>query len=144
MKNNRLMRPGFMLGLLFLGSFSYGQVGWSFSAERKGDTVVEVHLKASLSDGWHLYSSDSSASPFPTKINIEQKAGVRLKGALRERGRLITGEAGDVRYFIGEAEFVQVLICDRDLHHAKGTVEFVTCTDERCMAPVKKEFSVRL
>ena len=125
---------------------SYGQVVWTFSAVKKTGNIVEVHVKASLSEGWHLYSSDTVSSPFPTQVKVLAGPGLSLQGPLREEGRMVVGmqpEGGEpVRYFKGTVDFIQSVTISADLHSVSGTVQFVICTDEQCMPPGKKEFTV--
>ncbi|MHA4811455.1 hypothetical protein ACX0G9_25365 [Flavitalea flava] len=142
MQNNKVLRPGLFFALIIAGFAGYAQVSWSFSAVKKTDSLVELHLKASLSDGWHLYGTDTLSSPFPTKINILPEPGLKFSGPLQEKGRLVSTD-GSVRYFMGMAEFIQGVRVDTGRHGMQGTVQYVICTQEQCLAPVKKDWIVR-
>jgi hypothetical protein len=144
--NKKLIHVGFILWLLMTAGNGYGQVTWDFSAVKKSDHLVEVHLKALLSEGWHLYPTDSASSPFPTKIDFLPGPGFSLKGALREKGELTTyyqkDSGGSIRYFTGAVEFIQEVSVGSNGHSAQGTVRFVVCTDEECMPPETKDFAI--
>jgi hypothetical protein len=150
MKNNsggRMVRiAGVLFWLMAMAHGSYGQVVWSFSAVKKSGSLVEVHVKASLSEGWHIYSTDTASSPFPTQVTVLPGPGFSLQGSLREEGRLIVAAQPDggapVRYFKGTVDFVRPVKIGGDLHSVSGTIQFVICTDEQCMPPGKKEFTV--
>lgn len=144
--NNKTFRIVFLCWLIVIAYAGHAQVEWSFSAVKKVDGLVELHLKASLAEGWHIYSTDSTASPFPTRIIFQP--GLLLRGVLREKGQLSGGNQKDVgfpmRYFTGTAEFIQTVRVDAAVHNVQGTVEFVICTDEQCLPPEKKKFVVEL
>ena len=69
--------PKYLLLLLFIsfGFCAAAQVqhplSWSYTAKKIADKTYEIHLTATLQDGWHTYSqSTPDGGPLPTKVTI--------------------------------------------------------------------------
>jgi thiol:disulfide interchange protein DsbD len=44
---------------VFAGNAQLNPVTWSFSATKIADKTYEIHMKAIIQSGWHLYSQTS-------------------------------------------------------------------------------------
>ena len=119
-----------------------------FTTEWKdlSNNEVEVIFKAILDEGWHVYSTDlGEGGPISATFNIESKEGVEVVGKLTPRGKEI--DKMDpifnmrVRYFEGEAIFVQKLKITDKAYKITGYLEYGACNDENCLPPTSVDFS---
>ena len=122
-------------------------VKWTFEQKQVNDSVYDLIFKASIDQGWHLYSTDlPPGGPVKTSINIEPNNGFSLDGKLDAKSTMIkkfdqTFQM-ELEYYAHEAIFTQrvKLLTDKPLE-IKGTVEFMSCNDETCLPPTEKDFS---
>jgi len=65
-------------------------VSWTFSAKKITDKQYEVEMKASIIQGWHLYSQQQpeDAIAIPTEFILNQNPLLLLKGKIREVGKM--------------------------------------------------------
>lgn len=125
-------------------------VQWSFTTKKIDATTYEVHLTASIEEGWHLYSQTTpEGGPVPTAISFSKNPLVSASGAAREVGKMekhfepLFGV--EVKQFSGKAIFVQTVKLKGKIKTTlNGTVEFMTCNDRECLPPATKKFSVSL
>ena len=126
-------------------------VQWTFE---KGDKVgdrYELKFKATIEDGWHLYSHFiTDEGPIPTSILFEENENVDVKEKFKENGNKITkhDEAFDMElsWYEHEVTFVQKAKLLKGVAGAilKGEVEFMVCNDEMCLPPDYIPFSFNL
>ena len=107
---------------------------------------VEVVFHATLDEGWHVYSTElGDGGPISATFNIDSKEGVELVGKLTPRGKEI--DKMDpifnmrVRYFEGQATFVQKLKITGKEYKIAGYFEYGACNDENCLPPTSVDFS---
>lgn len=133
---------------------SFGQiqnpVKWSFSAKKLSAGNYEVHLKAEIQTGWHIYSQTTpEGGPVPTAITFSKNPLITLTGSLKEVGKMEQHREPlfgvDVKQFSSKVDFVQIVkIKNNVLTNAIGTVEYMVCNDKQCLPPKKVEFSISL
>ena len=89
-------------------------VKWSFSAKKIDATTFEVHMTASIEDGWHIYSQTTpDGGPIPTTIEYTKNPQViKLKGKVKTT--------------------------------LNGFVEFMSCNDHECLPPSKEKFTIAI
>jgi hypothetical protein len=149
------MKPVVISILLMLTvSFSWGQlqpVIWSYGAKKTADRTYEVEIKATVKEGWHLFSQTQPADAIaiPTAFTIHPNPLLIRKGALREIGKLEKYKdktLGVTAYqYSGQVRFVQTVTLKAKVKTVyAGTVEFQTCDDEKCLPPQKVNFSIPL
>lgn len=122
-------------------------VKWTYEQKQVSDSVYDLTFKASIDQGWHLYSTDlPPGGPVKTSINIKPNDGFELNGKLQAKSPMIkkfdqTFQM-ELEYYAHEAVFVQrvKLLTDKPLE-IKGSVEFMSCNDETCLPPTDKDFS---
>ena len=109
------------------------------------DNEVEVIFKATLEDGWHVYSTDlAEGGPISATFNVDSKEGIELVGKLTPKGKEI--DKMDpifdmrVRYFEGQATFVQKLKITAANYKIEGYLEYGACNDENCLPPTSVDF----
>ena len=109
------------------------------------ENEAEIIFKAVLDDGWHVYSTDlGDGGPISATFNVDSKQGVELVGKLKPQGKEI--DKIDpifnmrVRYFEGQATFVQKLIITSANYQLEGYLEYGACNDENCLPPTSVDF----
>jgi thiol:disulfide interchange protein DsbD len=125
-------------------------VKWNFNSKRINATTCEIHLTASLENGWHMYSQTTpEGGPIPTSIEFIKNPLVSIDGPAKELGKLeqryepLFGV--DVKQFSNKVDFVQIVKMKGKAKTAiNGTVEFMTCNDHECLPPSSQKFSIAL
>jgi hypothetical protein len=97
---------------------------WSFTAKKLSGGKYELHLTATLANGWHVYSQKSSANgPGPTTITFNSNALVNTKGTVKEVGQLVKGNIKT---------------------NVSGNIQYTLCNDSKCLPPKTVDFSISL
>jgi len=139
--------------LLFFVSNSYSQqpVSWSYSAKKISDKVYEVHLKATINDGWHIYAQKQpkDAIGLPTKVKFTSNPLLSFKGNPQEKGKLekVTNEEVGMEnhQYEKEVDFVQLITIKANAKtNVAGSIEFMACTEEHCLPPETVSFNLQL
>ena len=120
-------------------------VNWEYSIRKIGDQIFELHLNASIKDGWHIYAQvqPRDAISIPTRIRFTSNPLIALIGHTKEKGNLqkqVIKELKIEQYDYAEnVEFVQLIKLKAKVKtNVNGTVAYQVCTDDQCM-PVKEE-----
>jgi len=125
-------------------------VEWTFEAKKLADGQYEVHLKASIDEGWYIYSSnlESDMGPIPTAVYFEAPEGLAPVGDITEKGNKKSGydELFDMNItkFANEVTFIQQVKVPGSTKSINGSVEYMTCDDNRCLPPRPVSFSIKL
>lgn len=149
------MRKLFIVAFLLITSVSFAQplspVSWSFASKKISENVYEVHLVATIQQGWHLYSQNqpSDAIAQPTSFNFSKNPLVALEGKVKEVGKLekYRDEKLDVsaNQYSQKVTFVQkVKVKGKVKTNVSGKLEFQTCDDKKCLPPKTVNFSIAL
>ena len=149
------MRKIFLLSVIVLiSSFSFAQVKnpvkWTFSSKKIDATTYEVHMSATLENGWHIYSQTTpDGGPVPTSIEFTKNPLLNLEGAATETGKLEQRHEElfgvDVKQYSSKVDFVQTVKIKGNVKTTlNGTIEFMTCNDHECLPPTKQQFSIPL
>ena len=147
----KLLFPLFCLLLGFQTTAQPNPVSWTFSVKKIGDKTFEVEMKATIIQGWHLYSQQQPADAIaiPTEFVWNQNPLVQLKGKIREVGKMERYKDATLgvtaHQYSGQVSFVQTVELKAKVKTAiSGTVEYQTCDDEKCLPPKKIPFSISL
>ncbi|MGN6166091.1 MAG: protein-disulfide reductase DsbD domain-containing protein [Flavisolibacter sp.] len=141
------------LGLVMISAVNAqvkNPVRWSFSTKRINTTTYEVHLTASIENGWHIYSQTTpDGGPVPTSIDYLPNPLLTLDGAIKEVGKLEQHSEPlfgvDVKQFSNKVDFVQVVKLKGKAKTAlSGSIEFMTCNDHECLPPKSVKFSLSI
>lgn len=125
-------------------------VQWSYTAKKLNATTYEVHLSATIEDGWHLYSQTTpDGGPVATTIAFAKNPLLILEGNVKEIGKLEQRHEElfgvDVKQFSNKVDFVQVVKLKGKAKTAlNGSLEFMTCNDRECLPPKIQQFSIAL
>jgi hypothetical protein len=125
-------------------------IAWNYSVKKIKDKTYEIHMTATLQNGWHTYSqSTPEGGPVPTSISFSKNPLVSLEGDVREDGKLqqkfedVFGI--NVKYFSDKVDFVQTVKLKASAKTAvTGTIEYMLCTNEKCLPPAKVPFKVNI
>jgi len=124
-------------------------VSFKYEVKNVGSNVYEVTITAQIEEPWHIYSQYTPADgpSLPTHISFSKNPLVEIVGKPEEKGKLITKheEVLDVnlKYFNDKVEFVQKVKLKANVKtNLNGTIEYMACTNERCLMPTTEKFSV--
>ena len=129
---------------------SQEQVKWTFSAKKLADNSYEIHLKASLDEGWHIYSQATpQGGPLPTKITFVKNPLLMFLGAIKENGNIerYHDQTFDVEVtaYADSVDFVQLVrLRGKAKTSILGTIGYMVCTSGECTPPLKMKFLIKL
>lgn len=150
------MKRAIITGMLciILGQvFSQQPVNWSYTAKKINGNMYEVHLTATIADGWHIYAQaqPKDAIATPTKIAFTENPLLVLKGPVKEVGEMEKYKEevlGIEQYqYARKVEFVQVVKLKVNTSirtNVSGNLTFQTCTNEKCLPPETTHFTIAL
>ena len=132
-------------------------IKWQYSAKKITAKNYEVHLTASISDGWHTFSQmqPEDAIALPTKITFDKNPLVQVDGKMKEVGKMekvVEQTIGIEQWqYSGKVDFVQaVTVRDsrsepRQVRTAiSGSITYQLCNDHECMPPKTERFTVKI
>lgn len=143
-----------MLALAFITDAAFAQgtkdpTTWKYEAKRKYGNHFEIFFHVTLTDKWHIYALNpgGDGSMIPPSFSFDKAGNVKMVGKMKELGKPVTeaieGIDGKVRYFAGEATFVQeVEVSGNGVVRVKGKHTYQVCNDQVCLPPKTKEFMV--
>ena len=133
----------------FVNSQVLDPVKWTTSVEKISDTEYNLIATANIDAGWHLYSQivpeggpiattfiyDNSEENFTLNGNTVEKEGHIIQDPVFEM---------EIKYFDGEAKFVQNVTVSKETATISGFVEFMVCDDTRCLPPTEVDLEFQL
>ena len=151
----KLRIPIILLMLLFIiiGSMQlFAQilkpVKWSYASKRTGKDEGVIFIKANIETGWHIYSQFVKGDgPLPTSFKFQPSADYELIGEVSEPKAITRFEKAfgiNVSYFEQSVIFQQK--CKLKSAHpvVKGSLEYMTCNDQKCLPPDDVDFSITM
>jgi thiol:disulfide interchange protein DsbD len=80
----------FILAAATVAQAQLNPVTWSFTATRISDKTFEIHMKATIQSGWHLYSQNQpqDAIAIPTSFKFNSNPVLKLDGKIKEVGKM--------------------------------------------------------
>ncbi len=124
---------------------------WTFTAKKIADKTYEVHMKATIQSGWHLYSQTQPEDAIinPTSFTLNNNPLLIVDGKIKETGTV--EKFHDARLNISAnqysntVDFVQkVKLKAKAKTNFSGNVEYQTCDDKKCLPPKTVNFSVAI
>ena len=123
-------------------------VHWAYGLKKLDDKTYEVHLKATIDEGWHIYAQKQpeTAVAVPTKILFTLTEGLSLIKTPVESGKkeiYTVKEAGVTNYeYSNSVDFIQKVTLTSNLKEIKGTITYQTCTHQMCLQAKTISFTV--
>jgi DsbC/DsbD-like thiol-disulfide interchange protein len=137
---------------LLLTAIIYGKaqiltpVKWSYAAKKINATEAVVFLKATIDDGWHIYSvHQEEGGPLKTTITFDSQPDVIYVGEIIEPKPIIKREEVfkmDVHFFNSSVIFQQKIKLKGKETIIKGKVAFMACNDRECLPPDEVNFKI--
>ncbi|MDP4189083.1 MAG: cytochrome c biogenesis protein CcdA, partial [Bacteroidota bacterium] len=142
-----------ILTLLFiaLSIFSQAQiehpVTWNFSSRQGKDGTINLYFTARIEAGWHIYAMNlPKDGPVATSFTFKPAADYILMGKPREISKPLRAYEKvfdmNIAYFEGKAVFTQRVKLKKSSAVIKGSLEFMTCNNSKCLPPEQVEFSI--
>lgn len=121
-------------------------VKWSYGAKKISATEAVVFMKATIDGGWHLYSQTvEEGGPVKTTFTYATSKDYTLNGKTQEPQPIVRMEPAfdmKVAFFEKSVIFQQKIKLNKQQVTIKGSVEYMTCNDEKCLPPDTQEFSI--
>lgn len=148
----RVLKISISLLVLFITLTACAQekpVKWNCYTKKIADKKYELHLIAVIQPGWHIYSSfqPQGSIGLPTSIKIVSNPLLIFPGKPQEKGQLrkVKNDMLDTEehQYAGSVDFIRVVNVKVNVKtEVTGSIEFMACTDERCLPP--ETFTFRL
>ena len=123
---------------------------WNYTVEKISDKQLQVVLTTTLDTGWHIYSSQmEDGGPQKTVVSVEPGKSFKVAEKTTEFGKLIEKYDSSfnitLRYYPHQAVFKKVIdVTDTSAFTVTGNVSYMLCTDEVCLPPDEKEFTINV
>ena len=140
-----------LITLLVICIGAYAQiespVKWSYGAKKVSATEAVVFLKATIQDGWHIYSLNvKDGGPIKTSFTFLPSKEYSVLGKTAEPAPLTRYEKAfsmDVSYFEKSVIFQQkIKLKSNGATIVKGKLEYMTCNDMKCLPPDDVDFFI--
>jgi hypothetical protein len=124
-------------------------VTWVYTAKKISATEYELHITATIQSKWHVYSQKTGEGPVPTSFVFDKNPLLTIDGTTNEVGKLEQkfdpNFKSVMKYFSQKVDFVQKVKLKSAINTiAKGKVTFMSCNDEKCLAPTTVPFSIKI
>ncbi len=126
-------------------------VMWTFTAKKVADKTYELHMKATIQQGWHLYSQiqPEDAIANPTGFTLNSNPLIILDGKIKEIGKVEKYHDAKLgisaNQFSNKVEFIQrVKLKAKAKTNITGSVEYQTCDDKKCLPPKTVNFTIAI
>ncbi|WP_299554153.1 thioredoxin family protein [Seonamhaeicola sp.] len=118
----------------------FDPVKWQTSVKKVSDTEYDLLIEATIDDGWHLYSQEvPEDGPIATTFTFDNSAAgfTAIGKTLEPEGHTVDDPVFNmkIKFFENVASFTQKIKLTKDINEVRGTVDFMVCNDERCLAP---------
>jgi DsbC/DsbD-like thiol-disulfide interchange protein len=124
-------------------------VKWSYAAKRLKNNEAVILLRATIQDGWHIYSQNvKDGGPIKTSFTFAPSKEYALAGKTAEPTPITKYEDAfkmNVSYFENTVTFQQKIKLKSDKVTAiKGQLEYMTCNNKKCLPPADVDFAIPL
>lgn len=135
----------FLLITLPLSAQILEPIKWSITEHKISESSLEVRFKATIEEGWHLYSTVlPEDGPLATEVNYITLEGVKPVGELvadvkatEEYVELFSMVLG---IFEGEVTFSQKFNLLSPNYKIEGGIKFMGCNNKTCLTPTIQNF----
>ncbi len=123
-------------------------VKWAYAAKKVSDKEAVILIKATIDKGWHIYSQHiKDGGPVKTSFTFTPSPVYKLLGNTSEPAPVTHFEKSfgmDVSYFENTVIFQQKIKLKKAQTVVKGSLEYMTCNDHKCLPPNDVDFSVSI
>lgn len=120
-------------------------VSWSYKAVKINKQEAEVYLKATIQNGWHIYSMQVSGGPIPTSFRFSVSKAFQLIGKTIEPKPLTQYDKvikKNLTFFEREVVFKQRIKLLQSKAVVSGVLEFMVCSDRSCLPAEEVAFKI--
>jgi thiol:disulfide interchange protein DsbD len=122
-------------------------VGFEYTAEKKSGVLYDLHIKAKMENGWHIYAQKQpkGASVTPTTVAFAKSPMVVLVDDLKEIGKKeVLREKNFTAFLYSNAvDFVQTIqLRGKVRTNISGSITVLVCDDTHCLPPRKIPFTI--
>jgi DsbC/DsbD-like thiol-disulfide interchange protein len=135
--------------MLTFGAFAQieNPVKWAYAAKRTSATEATVYLKATIEDGWHIYSQHiEEGGPIKTSFSFSPSKEYSLVGKTAEPKAVVKFDKQfkmNIGFFEKEVLFEQkVKLKSANAATVKGKLEFMVCNDRQCLPADEIAFTI--
>ncbi len=142
-----------LMALFLLSSQLFAQVlepvKWTFAVKNETDKEATLVLTATIEKHWHLYSQFiKDNGPVPTSFTFKPSNDYKAVGKVKEPKPIEMYDKNfdmDLLFFDGKVSFTQKVakLTDQPFK-ITGTLEYMTCDDEKCLPPSEVDFEFHL
>jgi hypothetical protein len=137
-----------LLSCLTLNAQILKPVTWSYAAKKTSPTTATLYIKATIDQGWHIYSQFiKDGGPVKTSFSFLPAQGYSLIGKTIEPKQITKYESTfgmDVSYFENAVIFQQNIKLKGKKVTVKGKLEFMVCNDKQCLPLEEVAFNVNI
>ena len=139
----------FILISVVASAHIFTPVEWEFSQKQLSDNEIELQFKATIDDGWHLYSQHiTDDGPVPTEFTFITEGGYELIDGVTEGEPIEEFDPNFdmlLKYFGHEAIFTQrIKVTAAEDFKLDGDIYFMVCDEAQCLPPEVVEFSIEI
>ena len=121
-------------------------VKWSYAAKSGTGGVATIYLRATIDDGWHIYSvNQKPGGPQKTVFSFSKSPDYSPIGKPVEPKPLSKFEDAfgiQVYYFSSSVTFQQKMKINKGQTIVKGKLTYMACTDKQCLPPEDLTFEI--
>ena len=121
-------------------------VSWSYGAKKISPTEAILFFKATIGDGWHVYSQHiQDGGPVKTQFTFTPSKDYKTDGPTTEPKPITRMEKVfnmEVGFFEHSVIFQQKVKLTAAQTTVKGKLEYMTCNDSQCLPPEDIDFSI--
>ncbi len=139
----------FFTAITFISSAQiFDPVKWDFSQKKLDENKIELSFKATIDEGWYIYSQDAGEGPVSTEFTFFDPSPDRYFVEENWVQEQVPIEEFDpnfdavLKYFKNETVFnVKIDVLSTEDFVLKGEVYYMTCDSTQCLPPEALEFS---
>jgi Disulphide bond corrector protein DsbC len=123
-------------------------VSWSYAAKKISASEAVVFMKATIGDGWHVYSQYvKEGGPVKTTFIFKPSPDYVTDGPTIQPKPVVRMEKVfnmNVGFFEHSVVFQQKVKLKSAQTTVTGTLEYMTCNDQQCLPPEDINFSIAI
>jgi len=121
-------------------------VHWSYAEKKLSNGEALLFIKATIDDGWHIYSSKQKpGGPVKTSFKFEKSNGYKIISAVSEPAPISKFDKTfniQVNYFESSVIFQQKVHLNSSKLVVKGKLNFMVCNNQKCLPPEDVNFEI--